>query len=348
MFISGLIVALLSITGVQAEEAPALSATSTDPTRHTAGGLDFAGRLLLQLEADAELISLTLENTAFFLIARPAVAPVPVGNLLIVPDIDADVGWADQSLSISRYLAEHKWNTLTLQPPSPPDTALPERTLPSLRAIRAGSSAAAQSSASDDQPQVDAGDESAAGDEGSSPMPFAEQMRQRLSLALTELQARSHDDTETNALLAIGRSASWAAALAMELGEEWDLILINPRPDDNAESSLQTLLPRIEGRIIDLYYLPLPGYPEAAPDARLRRQLATRNEMTDYHQSRLPGFFRGWQPEMPQLARQLRGIMERVLLTEPEEEAAEPESIPETEAPPGLRNPRPARGPGAV
>src|SRR5690554_7405934 len=40
MFISGLIVALLSITGVQAEEAPALSAASTDPTRHTAGGLD--------------------------------------------------------------------------------------------------------------------------------------------------------------------------------------------------------------------------------------------------------------------------------------------------------------------
>src|SRR5690554_4308751 len=86
MFISGLIVAMLLITRVQAEEAPASTAASTDPIRHTAGGLDSAGRLLLQLEADAELISLTLENTAFFLIARPAVAPVPVGNLLIVPD----------------------------------------------------------------------------------------------------------------------------------------------------------------------------------------------------------------------------------------------------------------------
>jgi hypothetical protein len=267
---------------------------------------------------------------------------------LIVPDIHADVGWADQSLSISRYLAEHKWNTLTLQPPSPPEMALPERTLPSLRAIRPGSSAAAQNSATDDQPPVDAGNETAAGDEGSPPMPFAEQIRQRLSLALTELQLRSHADTKTNAVLAIGRSASWAAALAVELGEEWDLILLNPRPDANAKSSLQELLPRIEGRIIDLYYLPLPGYPEAAPDAHLRRQLAIRNEMTNYHQSRLPGFFRGWQPEMPQLARQLRGIMERVLLTGSEEETTEPESIPKTETPPGLRNPRPARGPGAV
>ncbi|MGE4416517.1 MAG: hypothetical protein AB7D26_04645, partial [Marinobacterium sp.] len=58
----------------------------TAPARHSAGSLDDAELLLLQLEANAELISLELEETAFFLIFRPGVAPVPVGNLVIMPD----------------------------------------------------------------------------------------------------------------------------------------------------------------------------------------------------------------------------------------------------------------------
>ena len=56
----------------------------TAPARHAAGSLDEAELLLLQLEANAELISLELEETAFFLIFRPGVAPVPVGNLVIM------------------------------------------------------------------------------------------------------------------------------------------------------------------------------------------------------------------------------------------------------------------------
>jgi hypothetical protein len=179
-------------------------------------------------------------------------------------------------------------------------------------------------------------------------MPFADQVRQRLSLARTELQQRSHEDTEINAILGIGSSALWAAALAAELGDEWDLVMINPRPSEASEANLIELLPRIKGRIIDLYYLPLPGYPEAAPDAQLRRQLVIRTEMLDYHQSRLPGVFRGWQHEMPQLVRQLRGIMERILLAEPKVPESKQLPAPENQTAPGMRNPRPASGPGAV
>jgi hypothetical protein len=337
--------ALLPLTFAQAQT----DATEDDtaPARHAAGSLDGAELLLLQLEANAELISLKLEENTFFLVFRPAVAPVPVGNLLIMPDTGVGAGWAEQSTAISRYLAEHGWNTLILQPPSPPTPALPERTLPSMRAIRAGSTTDAPPATGDSAAESAQAESEDSANEAPE-MPFAEQVRQRLSLARTELQQRGHEDTETNVILGIGSSAPWAAALAADLGDEWDLVMINPRPSEIADTGLIELLPRIEGRIIDLYYLPLPGYPEAAPDAQLRRQLAIRTEMHDYHQSRLPGVFRGWQREMPQLVRQLRGIMERVLLAEPE--TPEPELLPppDTQTPPGIRNPRPAQGPGAV
>lgn len=338
--------ALLSLASVQAQtDTPA---EDTDPARHAAGDLEGAGLLLLQLEADAELISLELEQTTFFLIFRPGVAPVPVGNLLIMPDTGVGAGWAEQSTAISRYLAQHGWNTLILQPPSPPDPALPERTLPSMRAIRAGTTDGTPAAPGEDAQTESTQPEPEGTAEAAPEMPFTEQVRQRLSLARTELQQRSHEDTEINVVLGIGSSAFWAGELAAELGDEWDFVMINPSPSEAAEASLIDLLPRIEGRIIDLYYLPLPGYPEAAPDAQLRRQLAIRTEMNDYHQSRLPGVFRGWQREMPQLVRQLRGIMERILLAEPE--APEPKLLPmpETQTPPGIRNPRPAQGPGAV
>lgn len=328
---------LLASSHILAEADPA----DTAPARYTAGTLDAAGQLARQLEADAELISLSVEDSSFFLIFRPAVAPVPVGNLLIVPDAGAATDWAEQGTAMARYLAEHGWNTLILQPPALPASEIPPRTLPSMRTIRAG--AASPGTATDTVTPNPTDLPAAAAD--SPPRPFAEQVRERLSLARTELEQRGHPDTYINVILGIGTSATWAAALVAELGNKTDLVMINPRTSTTAEISLTELLPRIEGHIIDLFYLPLPGYPEAAPDARLRRQLATRHEMRDYHQSRLPGVFKGWQFDMPQLVRQLRGIMERTLPAVREEPA--PAQAPATQAPPGQRMPRPAQGPVA-
>jgi len=338
-FIIPALAALLTLAPAQAESP----ADSPAPVRHAAGSLDDTGQLLLLLEADAELISLTLEESRFHLVFHPAETPVPDGNLLILPDMDAGPGWLEQGLVISRYLARHGWNTLILQPPSPPDMPLPQRTLPSLKAIRPGSTAgspAAETPPTEDSASSGAPPEATAPPEqpaaGTPALSFAEQMQQQLSLAQTELQQRSHADTEINVILGIGHSAPWAAAYAVTQGEGWDLVMVNPRSDTNDEISLITQLPLIKGRVIDLYYLPMPGYPEAAPDARLRRQLAVRHELKDYHQARLPGPFRGWRGEMFPLVRQLRGLLERVLLTPAAEEAKIPPP-PEAQTPPGKR-----------
>lgn len=365
--ITYLLSALLLFTGVQAETtdpdsgaATARAAETTTPERHGAGQLNATERLLLELDAGAELMTMDLDEETFFLIFRPAVAPVPVGNLLILPDLEAGESWARQSRAMSRYLAEHGWNTLSLQPPRPQDQPLPTRTLPVIRAVGGPAAAATAPPAPEpsEDPAVDAAQPPSTASntpaeltdnaEQVSTTTFSEQVDQRLSLALAELERRSHTDTELNVLLAIGSSAPWAAQQVIDLGEEWDLVLFDPRPSAVAEADLVELLPKIEGRIIDLHHLPLPGYPDAAPDARLRRQLAIRHDMTEYHQIRLSGVFKDWQTEMPREVRLLRGAMERVLLSEPEAEVLEPEAVPETEAPPGLRTPGPGRGPGAA
>jgi|GEM_PF-1361198 len=338
---------ILLTAGPAHAEEPATATESTAQVRHIAGMQSGAERLLKQLEPDDELISMEQDGDSFFLIFRPAVAVIPVGNLLILPDLNASDGWAEQSGAISRYLARHGWNTLRLEPPVPPPPTLPERTLPSMRTIHTGSAPESPAEATTEQP--DAAAETDTSTASAPETPFMDRVRERLSLANTELQRRGHAETDFNVILGIGSSAPWAAEYAAESEDEWDLVLINPLPDETSGINLNELLPRIEGRIIDLYYLPLAGYPEAAPDAQLRRELATRNGMTDFHQRRLPGVFRGWQTEMPQLTRQLRGIMERVLMTAPEQQV-EPatEVIPDNETPPGARNPRPARGPGAA
>lgn len=338
---------LLTLGPAHAEESPPAT-ESTSQVRHIAGKQSRAEQLLKQLEPSDELISLEQEGDHFFLIFRPAVAVIPVGNLLILPDLNAANGWAEQTAAISHYLARHGWNTLRLEPLAPPPPSLPERTLPSMRTIHTGSAPAGSAESAPEEPDAASQTDASTTDAPNAEQPFIERVRQRLSLANTELQQRGHADTDINVILGIGSSAAWAAEYAAESGEEWDLVLINPHPGEGG-SSLNELLPRVEGRVIDLYYLPLPGYPQAEPDARLRRELATRNGMTDFHQSRLPGVFRGWQPEMPQLTRQLRGIMERVLVTDSDErETPVVKPAPDNQTRPGLRNPRPASGPGAA
>lgn len=347
-FIIPALAALLTLAPARAESP----ADSPAPVRHAAGNPDAGERLLRQLEADVELITLTLEESRFHLVFYPAEAPVPDGNLLILPDMDAGPGWLEQGLAVSRYLARHGWNSLILQPPSPPDMPLPQRTLPSLKAIRPGSTAgspAAETPPTEDSATSEASPEATAPPEqpaaGAPALSFTEQMQQQLSLAQTELQQRSHADTAINVILGIGHSAPWAAAFAVAQGDEWNLVMVNPRSAASDKVSLTEQLPLIKGQVIDLYYLPLPGYPEAAPDARLRRRLAARHDMTNYHQTRLPGPFRGWRGEMSPMVRQLRGLLERVLLIPAAEEAEAPPP-PEAQTPPGTRDTSPVAAPG--
>ena len=332
--------ALLTVTLAQAAD---------DTSRTAAGVMTPEEQLLQTLDTSYELLQLDTGSDRFSLLFRPAMAPTAKGNLLLLPDTGVADAWLEQTRALIDYLPEHGWNVLIAQPPAPPDPTLPERTLPVMKRLAGGQGE--PPSAADAPPATPpaASEENASSEGGNTESPaveppYPDQLNNRLQSAWAELSQRGSGKQKL--VMGIGSSASWAAQFALSQGEDVSLVMLNPRPAQQAPEGLESLLEKLDQRkVVDLYYHPLPGYPNAEPDAQQRRLLARRLGMAQYHQSRLPGVFRGWQTDMPWLTRQVRGILERVFQEQltPLQELKQPDLSPPQ--PPGTR---PAGNPGSI
>ncbi|MBA4503140.1 DUF3530 family protein [Marinobacterium marinum] len=311
---------------------------ATEPVRQSTSSGNPEQQLLQQLDSSHELLTLESDDDRFILLYRPAMMPEPHGALLILPDPGAAGGWLGQTRALTRYLPEHGWSVLTLEPLPLPSEALPPRT----RTIQTALSSTAEVETLPSEERLETSSVTAPPPEEKSAPPsvtHSEQLRQRLTLAWQELAQRS--EAQQQIILAIGQSATSAATLALEKGEEVTLVLIDPQPLQQSPTALANLFaPLSRHTILDLYHAPLPGYPEAEPNAGQRRLQAARMGLNAYHQGRVPGVFRGWQAEMPWLVKQVRGMLERILLQSTAEEAltSTPDTIPPlTQMPPGQR-----------
>ncbi len=314
---------------------------AAEPERYSAGIDDLEQQILQQVDHSHELIDIQADADRFRLLYRPAMTPTPHGALLIVPDPGVAEGWLKQVRALADYLPEHGWTVLALEPPTVPTAELPERTLPVMTGLSPQPAAPVTDTEAATPPEPTANTtpaapaEEPAATEAEAPA-YKEQLKQRLELAWQELEPRN--EGQQTVVIGIGRGAVWSTALAIAKGEETSLVLIDPRPDAEAEESLNKLLAELEAHsVIDLYHSPLPGYPDAEPDARQRRLTAARLGLVSYHQSRLPGVFRGWRSDMPWLVRHTRGVLERILLAPEPEEAPEARlaAEPLTQTPPG-------------
>ncbi|MBR9828592.1 MAG: DUF3530 family protein [Oceanospirillales bacterium] len=279
--------------------APASSAA--DLPRYSAGSDTPQAYILQQLGGSHELIDVNVEGDQFRLLYRPAMTPKPLGAVLLLPDPGSGNSWLEQVRALMAYLPEHGWTVIAVEPPELPSNQTPQRT-----AQTTGTATATNLTV----------DENTDPSSNATPpaMSFAQQMQQRLQEAHNTLVRRA-PDLRQRIITGMGRSAVWSAAWAQGKDDGVNLLLIDPRPSPETEQSLEALLP-LTGRrtLIDLYHAPLPGYPNAEPDARQRRLLAHRASLKHYHQSRLPGAFRGWQADMPWLTRHVRGLLERIIL----------------------------------
>lgn len=311
-------------------------AGAAEPPRHAAGGEPSPEHMLQQLAPGHEWIDVEIDQRRFSLLYRPAMGSPPLGTLLLLPDPGLADGWLVQARTLSDYLPEHGWAVLAVAPPPLPPTAVPKRTLPVLTTLGEQPSGGANPTAVADA-RVTTADSSAAA--ATTEPAFAERMQQRLALGWNELRQRHQGQQQV--VVGFGRAAVWAAALAGQHGPDTALLLIDPQPDPLAPAALPAQLAELkEQAVIDLYHHPLPAYPEAEPDARARRLEAARLGLSRYRQSRLPGVFRGWQVEAPRLARQARGMLQRVLL----DPAAASEAAVET-PPAALEQTPPGRPP---
>ncbi|GAA0689429.1 hypothetical protein GCM10009104_14860 [Marinobacterium maritimum] len=313
---------------------------AAEPARHSAGVDSVEQQILQQIDHSHELLDIQADADRFSLLYRPAMTPTPHGALLIVPDPGVAEGWLEQVHALANYLPEHGWAVLALEPPAVPTAKLPKRTLPVMTGIKprpatpAAETEAEVPAALPVSATAPAETTDTATSAAETPA-YREQLQQRLKLAWQELEQRN--EGKQKVVVGIGQGAVWSTALAIASGEETSLVLVDPRPDVEAEDSLNDLLKALEAHsVIDLYHSPLPGYPDAEPDARQRRLQAARLGLTRYHQSRLPGVFRGWRSDMPWLVRHTRGLLERILLDAQPEEESDATPAPLMQAPPGL------------
>ncbi|MBV0933048.1 DUF3530 family protein [Marinobacterium weihaiense] len=295
-------------------------ASAAEPERHGAGIPVPQARILQQLGLGHELIDVDIEGNRFRLLYRPAMTPKPSGAVLLLPDPGSAEAWLEQVRALTAYLPEHGWTVIAVEPPELPDSPVPTRTSPA--ADSASAPAAAEgSSATASGPTV---------------LSFEQQMAQRLQEAHDTLGRRA-PELRQRIITGIGRSAVWGVDWAQGKDDGVNLMLIDPRPSPGARQPLHTLLPLVGRRtLIDLYHAPMPGYPDAEPNARQRRLLARRADLKHYHQSRLPGVFRGWQGDMPWLTRHVRGLLERIILDDSRKLRGKMETpVPRVQAPPG-------------
>ncbi len=353
-FLSPLLLSILLTTSP-------FAAVAEEETRAQAGVMSLEDQLIEALAPSYQLLELDTGNDRYTLVFRPAMTPAPLGNLLLLPDTGSAEAWLDQSRALADYLPEHGWNLMVLQPPEPADPALPERTLPVIKRLAAATPtptdeneavAPPPEAAAAEQDQAASNTEDSADSQPA--LPFPDQYNARFQAAWSELSQRGGG--ELKLILGIGSSATWAAQFALSQGQDVDLITLNPRPARDAAEGLGELMIKLkQQRVIDLYYSPLPGYPDAEPDARQRKLLAKREGLLNYHQSRLPGVFRGWNTDMPWMTRQVRGVLERIYETEkletldtvPNAPLLQPPQPPGTPAQPQPQ-PQPARGPSSV
>lgn len=329
-----------------------------DGERAQAGVTSLEDQLIEALDSSYELLELDTSDDRYSLVFRPAMTANALGNLLLLPDTGSAEAWLEQSRALAAYLPEHGWNLMIVQPPLPPDPSLPTRTLPVIKRLNTAPATATEDTDTDaaapaPTPTAPAETPDVAAENEAQPeqtQPFPDRYNARFQAAWAELVQRGSGKQKL--VLGIGSSATWAAQFALARGEDIDLAVLNPRPTAAAPEGLGELMVKLKERtLIDLYYHPLPGYPDAEPDARQRRLLAQREGLSRYHQSRLPGVFRGWSADMPWMTRKVRGILERIYLSDEAEPEGQAPQVPQLQPPqpPGTRpQPQPAKGPSSV
>ena len=246
---------------------------------------------------DTTITILEEPQGSFPALIQPAVRAEPLGAILLLTDTESQQQWLDQAHAIRIHLAEHGWLTLTLPLP-----ATPIKT-----------------------------------DLHTNEM-FEELQNQHQQQVITRIQTGLQQLNEERILiLAMGRSAEWAALVMQEGDPSIRLIIVNPRPaDDQQPMRLIERLTAIETTLIDLYKEPYTAGKKSIPNAHLRRNSMIQAGRNDYHQQPIKDST--WGNETDWLKRQLRGVINTYIVnTDQQREQQSPDALEVDERPPGIR-----------
>ncbi|KEA63286.1 hypothetical protein ADIMK_2810 [Marinobacterium lacunae] len=312
-----LLILLSSLTGqaLAADEtgdspASAASGSLYNVERSEAGNTPLDEQLGEQLRSDTSVLTMEVGDQRFHALRQEADTAATAGWVLLLPDPGMGPAWPQQVEALLFNLAQHGWLTLALEPPRISAPSIPERTLPVMKSFSAASAAAPSDS---ETPETST--------EEQSPEPsFGERFNERVALALEQLP---NEEDKPRIFLAFGRSAGWSASFIAEHPELGaSLIILDAIPDTQTDApTLEEQWGKLTStRVLDLYHTPLPGYPQAASDAQVRKAQSQRAKMEYYRQSRIAPPFSGWQKEMPWLSQTIRGLIKSQIVKPMEEQ----------------------------
>lgn len=287
--------------------------------RLQAGALSPDNALKQLLPGDVEVLQLESDQQNFFMLHQLAAAAEPKGAVLLLPDADSDQLWVQQTLSLLTQLPASGWEALALQPPKATAATIPKRTLPTL-SLNAGQTSPdgeenTATPATDSQPPADAtaptDNSDQQDDNAAPPAPFSERFTDRMDQALAELRK---NPTDNLVIVAFGKSVPWAASyIATHADLNLQFMMVDARPDSVSPNAptLNDELPKLtQTWAVDIYHVPLKDYPQAAPNARMRKALALRSKLERYSQRRFASPFLGWTERMPDFVREVRSALE--------------------------------------
>ncbi|TVQ72982.1 MAG: DUF3530 family protein [Oceanospirillales bacterium] len=246
---------------------------------------------------DTNILILEESQGQFPALFQPAVRAEPLGAILLLTDTQSQQQWLDQSHAIRIHLADHGWQTMTLPLPVTP----------------------VKTDLHSDEV-------------------YAELVNQHQLQVISRIQTGLQQlDEERILILAMGRSAEWAARVMQDSDPSIRLIIVNPRPaDDQQPMRLLEYLTALEVTIIDLYREPYTAGKKAIPDARLRRNAMVQAGHSDYHQQIIKDAV--WGTETDWLKRQLRGVINTYIINaDQKREQQAPEALEVDQRPPGVR-----------
>ncbi|MDO6563967.1 DUF3530 family protein [Amphritea sp. 1_MG-2023] len=267
--------------------------------------------------ADTEVIWLELNQTKQLALLQRATTSSPTGSILIFTPPASSADWPDLIHPLRTQLTEYGWNTLSLSLPTPPEIAIPQRTLPSLQnrqQLQSATSGAETAVDVSTNTATTLNPEASKNSPNNSATSSAAQTNtayQNNIIALADLAAArlAATEGEIKIMLGIGEGAVWAMHYFAqnETQEHRYLVLLDPVQAEGIETpDLLAMISQSQAPILDLWFN-RSRYQQQ--QATLRKHTAQRSGNSGYRQIRLNQRRNAVKKQPLWLTRQLRGIL---------------------------------------
>ncbi len=336
----GITSTLAEDTPTDENQTPAQSTNTEKPNRiepdkQTALLADLSKELT---HSETEILSLKTADDSFDAYYHTSSNAQTHRGIIFMPDDFTHPNWPIIIEPLRTGLTEFGWNTLAIPLPAPITQATPVRTLPSLKAIKAKTPT--------EEPK-ETTTEPAETSPVTPPAQLTKKEKQSsdtyeqiIQRGITAVQALQQKGINQFVIAGIGTGATWATALAVNLQTQTDinLLIINAaQSQDISAPKLLTLIPELKLTTLDIY-TSNPGSASRSnkEPSTLRLEKARRNNLNNYHQSRLPATSNTRQGEK-WLIRYTRGLLETYIVKAEKDAIAIPSTpAPATNQPPGM------------